>query len=50
MSVTSRSPIRLLIVDDDEDLRATLASRFERLGTAVTAVASGEEGLARAAR
>ncbi len=43
---TSRAPIRLLIVDDDDELRDTLASRFERLGLSVTAVGSGEEALA----
>src|SRR5438067_6625767 len=47
---TSRAPIRLLIVDDDEELRGTLASRFERLGLSVTAAGSGEEALARASR
>jgi DNA-binding NtrC family response regulator len=36
-------------VDDDDDLRDTLVGRFERLGLAVTAAASGEEALARAA-
>src|SRR5689334_13575012 len=44
----SRSTTRLLIVDDDEELRATLSARFTRLGMNVTAVSSGEEGLAKA--
>jgi len=45
MPVASRSPIRLLIVDDDIDLRDILVSRFTRLGLAVTAASSGEETL-----
>ena len=48
MSTPSRSPLRLLIVDDDEDLRLTLADYFRRLGAAVTAAASAEEALATA--
>jgi DNA-binding NtrC family response regulator len=40
-------PIRLLIVDDDLELRDTLVSRFQRLGMSVTAAGSGEETLAR---
>jgi DNA-binding NtrC family response regulator len=40
--------LRLLIVDDDESLRQTLARRFERLGLSVTAAADGEEALAKA--
>jgi DNA-binding NtrC family response regulator len=39
------SPIRLLIVDDDDQLRQTLARRFQREGMVVTAAASGEEAL-----
>ena len=50
MTTPSRPPLRLLIVDDDEELRATLVSRFERTGAAVTAAGSGEEALGRAAR
>jgi DNA-binding NtrC family response regulator len=49
MTSPARSPLRLLIVDDDEDLRATLVSHFER-GCTVTAAGSGEEALARAAK
>ncbi len=49
MATASRPPVRLLIVDDDEDLRTTLAARFERVGLAVTIAASGEEALAKAA-
>jgi DNA-binding NtrC family response regulator len=48
MTTTSTS-IRLLIVDDDDDLRATLASRFSRLGMAVTDAESAEDALAKAA-
>jgi len=42
--------VRLLIVDDDEDLRRTLARRFERQGMSVAEAASGEEAVALAAR
>jgi DNA-binding NtrC family response regulator len=42
--------LRLLIVDDDQDLRSTLVSRFERTGAAVTAAGSAEEALVRAAQ
>jgi DNA-binding NtrC family response regulator len=48
MSTSSRSAIRLLVVDDDEQMRRTLVNRFERQGMAVTAAASGEEALAKA--
>jgi DNA-binding NtrC family response regulator len=40
--------LRLLIVDDDEALRQTLARRFQRLGMAVAEAADGEEALAKA--
>ncbi len=46
---TSVPPVRLLIVDDDEELRGSLASRFKALGLAVTAATSAEEALAAAA-
>lgn len=39
------TPIRLLIVDDDEELRQTLVRRFDRQGMKVTAAASAEEAL-----
>ncbi len=45
---SERSPLRLLIVDDDEILRQALARRFERQGMAVTTAASGAEAVARA--
>src|SRR5262245_37962943 len=48
MATASRPAIRLLIVDDDEQLRQTLARRFQRDGMAVTESASGEDILARA--
>ena len=38
--------LRLLIVDDDEQLCETLARRFRRLGAAVTTAPSGDEALA----
>jgi DNA-binding NtrC family response regulator len=41
-------PLRLLLVDDDEQLRETLERRFQRLGTSVTVAGSGAEALARA--
>jgi DNA-binding NtrC family response regulator len=50
VSTTSRPIARLLIVDDDEELRGTLVSRFERLGMAVTDAASGEEAITKAAQ
>jgi DNA-binding NtrC family response regulator len=40
----------LLIVDDDETLRETLAQRFKRQGMAVTAFVSGEDALTQADR
>jgi DNA-binding NtrC family response regulator len=48
MSATP-APIRLLVVDDDEDLRENLERRFQRQGLQVTAAASGEEALVIAA-
>jgi len=44
----SALPIRLLIVDDDEQLRETLARRFQRQGMVVTEAARGEEALTKA--
>jgi DNA-binding NtrC family response regulator len=47
-----RSPqprIRLLIVDDDDQWRQTLARRFSRQGMAVTSAGSAEEALEKAA-
>jgi DNA-binding NtrC family response regulator len=45
MSPSSRPLPRLLIVDDDEDIRQTLAERFRRLGMTVTTAGSAEEAL-----
>ena len=42
---TPSRPIRLLIVDDDRELRGPLVGRFERLGMVVSQAASGEEAL-----
>jgi DNA-binding NtrC family response regulator len=42
-------PIELLIVDDDEQLRQTLAQRFQRQGLKVTQAAQAEEALEQAA-
>jgi DNA-binding NtrC family response regulator len=47
MSTPSPPPIRLLIVDDDEQLRQTLVRRFQRQGMIVAAAGSAEEALAR---
>jgi DNA-binding NtrC family response regulator len=46
MTAPSRPALRLLIVDDDDQLRQTLARRFQRQGLAVTGAASAEEALA----
>src|SRR5262249_28721844 len=48
MATLSPAPLRLLMVDDDEDMRQALAERFRRLGMTVTAAGSGEEALRRA--
>jgi len=40
------SPIRLLIVDDDDPLRQTLTRRFQRQGMAVTAAENAADALA----
>src|SRR5262249_16794801 len=50
MSTPTRPPIRLLIVEDDEQLRQTLARRFARQGLTVTHAASAEEALPLLAR
>ncbi len=49
MSSTNSPPLRLLVVDDDELLRETVARRFQRLGMAVTEAGDAEEALAKAA-
>ncbi len=50
MSNTQRTPLRLLIVDDDEQMRRTLVGRFERKGLAVSNAGSGEQALEIAAK
>jgi DNA-binding NtrC family response regulator len=50
MSALTKTPIHLLIVDDDDQLRQTLVRRFERQGMTVTAAASGEEAFAETAQ
>ncbi len=47
-SMTNRS-IRLLLVDDDDDLRQDLAQLFRKQGHQVTAAVSGEDALNKAA-
>ncbi len=46
MSGSTRPPLRLLLVDDDDDLRQLLAGRFGRLGWQVTQAPSAEQALA----
>jgi DNA-binding NtrC family response regulator len=46
----ARTPIRLLVVDDDESLRHTITSRFERLGTRVSSAGCGADALLDASR
>jgi DNA-binding NtrC family response regulator len=48
MPTPNQTPIRLLIVDDDEQLRETLTRRFRRQGMVVTEADSGEEALIKA--
>ncbi|HEY7311471.1 MAG TPA: sigma-54 dependent transcriptional regulator [Gemmataceae bacterium] len=43
-------PIKLLLVDDDEDLRQDLVHLFRKQGHEVTAAVSGEDALNKAAR
>lgn len=50
MTTPQRPPIQLFIVDDDEQLRQTLARRFQKEGMSVTPAGSGEEALELAAR
>jgi DNA-binding NtrC family response regulator len=47
MQKAEASSIRLLIVDDDETLRQTMARRFQRDGMTVTCAADAEEALAK---
>ncbi len=50
MADTKPPRIRLLIVDDDEELRGTIVQRFRRQGLTVTEAGSGEEAAALAAQ
>src|SRR5512138_207077 len=50
MAIPPLSAIRLLIVDDDDQLREALVRRFQRQGVSVTAAASGAEALDKAAQ
>jgi DNA-binding NtrC family response regulator len=50
MTNASGPSIRLLIVDDDEELRTPLARHFTRVGATVSVADCGEEGLALAER
>jgi DNA-binding NtrC family response regulator len=47
MTAPLAAPVRLLIVDDDETLRQTMAKRFQRAGMTVLAAADAEEALAK---
>src|SRR5262245_38769024 len=46
--MATSEPLRLLLVDDDDLLRQTLAKRFERQGLTVATAANGAEAVARA--
>ncbi len=48
MEKLSNAPLRLLVVDDDDQLRATLIRRFQREGMEVVGAASAEGALASA--
>jgi DNA-binding NtrC family response regulator len=48
MATPTKTPMRLLVVDDDEQMRRTLVNRFERQGMTVIGAASGEEALTKA--
>src|SRR5262249_35587006 len=50
MGNPAQLPIRLLIADDDDQLRQTLVRRLERHGMVGTSAASGEEALAKTAQ
>jgi DNA-binding NtrC family response regulator len=50
MTTPSHPPLRLLIVDDDDDLRQAMARRFGHAGMSVDQAESGEQALERAAR
>jgi DNA-binding NtrC family response regulator len=48
MAATTHPPIKLLIVDDDDDLREDLAHLFRKQGHEVTTAVSGEDALDKA--
>jgi DNA-binding NtrC family response regulator len=48
MTASSNPSIKLLIVDDDDQLRDTLTHRFRRHGMGVVAAANGEDALVKA--
>ncbi len=50
MTITDSPALDLLIVDDDQEFRETLSSRFARQGFAVRAAGCGDEALELAAR
>src|SRR6266478_2429244 len=50
MATSTTPSIRLLIVDDDNELRQTMAGRFQRQGFAVQQAGSGEDALTIAAQ
>ena len=50
MTITDSPALDLLIVDDDQEFRETLSSRFARQGFAVRAAGGGDEALELAAR
>jgi DNA-binding NtrC family response regulator len=50
MASRERPPLQLLLVDDDEPLRQTLARRLGRQDMTVTQAGNGAEALARAAQ
>jgi DNA-binding NtrC family response regulator len=50
MSTPAHPPIRLLIVDDDDDLRQAMARRFGHAGMSVEQAESGEQALKKAAQ
>src|SRR5712691_7715138 len=48
MTTATRSPVRLLVVDDDDQLRQTLVRRFQRQGMEVSDAANGAAALGKA--
>jgi DNA-binding NtrC family response regulator len=50
MATSSNPSIKLLIADDDDQLRETLTNRFRRHGMGVVAAANGEDALVKASQ